>query len=49
MPSYERMYFRLFNTLTDVLVALEKGDIFTAMALIKKAQCDAEDIYIKDL
>lgn len=46
MPDYKKMYFHLFNSLTDILTALNQDDSDTAIELIKKAQCEAEDMYL---
>ena len=44
----KKMYFHLFNTMTDILNTLEKNDINTAKQLIQQAQCDTEEPYIMD-
>ncbi len=36
MPDYEKLYFQMFNSLTD------------AIELLKKAQRDAEEAYINE-
>lgn len=43
---YKAMYFRLFNSITDVLEALERGNIWDAKRLLMEAQCAAEEMYI---
>lgn len=43
---YKKMYFRLFNAITDVLEALEQGNIWDAKRLLKEAQCATEEMYI---
>ena len=43
---YEQLYHLLFNSITDALELLEKGNIWDAKTLLKNAQCKAEDIYI---
>lgn len=43
---YKKMYFRLFNAITDVLEALERGNIWDAKRLLKEAQCATEEMYI---
>ena len=48
MPDYKKMYFHLFNTMTDILTALEENNIDTAKQLIQQAQCDTEELYIMD-
>lgn len=43
---YKKMYFRLFNAITDALGALEKGNIWDAKRLLMEAQCATEEMYI---
>lgn len=43
---YKKMYFCLFNAITDALGALEKGNIWDAKRLLKEAQCATEEMYI---
>lgn len=43
---YKKMYFRLFNAITDVLALLEQGNIWDAKRLLMEAQCAAEELYI---
>ena len=46
MPNYEKMYFMLFNAITDALQLLEEKDIGRAAFILAKAQYDAEEEYI---
>ena len=46
MPNYEKMYFKLFNAITDALQLLEEKDIGRAAFILAKAQYDAEEEYI---
>ena len=48
MPNYEKMYFHLFNALTDILSSLEKNDIRSAREQIIQAQQDTEEWYIDE-
>ena len=48
MPNYCDMYFCLFNALTDVLDALEANDLPAAIAIIREAQCETEELYMAD-
>ena len=43
---YRKMYTTLFNALTDAIRELEIKNYGRAEEILKKAQCDAEDIYI---
>lgn len=43
---YKKMYFHLFNAITDALGALEKGNIWDAKRLLMEAQCATEEMYI---
>lgn len=45
MTAYKKMYYRLFNRVTDALELLEKGEVQQAVALLKLAQCETEEIY----
>ena len=44
---YEKMYFALFNAVTDALRLLERGDAQGAKNLLEQAQREAEELYIK--
>ena len=43
MEMYQKMYYRLFNAVTDVL---EENDIEIIKRLLIKAQQETEEIYI---
>lgn len=43
---YERMYGILFNAITDSLEQMEGYNYGLAIRILKKAQRDAEDIYM---
>ena len=47
MPSYKKMYFHLFNAITDALQKLNELDYLQAEDILKKAQCWGEDQYIE--
>lgn len=38
MPDYEKMYFRLFNRVTDALAELERLNFGAAAEILKAAQ-----------
>ena len=43
--DYKRLYFSLFNVLTD---ALEASDFDQAKAILRQAQIDAEEAYLEE-
>ena len=43
---YKKMYFHLFNAITDALNTLEQGNIWDAKRLLMEAQCATEELYI---
>ncbi|MGM9614996.1 MAG: hypothetical protein ACI3W7_05705 [Oscillospiraceae bacterium] len=48
MPNYKKMYLLLFNAITDALEELKTGNLSGAEALLKAAQQNAEEVYIRD-
>ena len=46
MPDYEKMYFAMFNRISDALTELERQDYTAAEMLLKQAQLDGEKMYI---
>ena len=47
MVSYKKMYFTLFNHITDAIRALEAGDSGLAGKILKNAQLETEELYIR--
>jgi hypothetical protein len=47
MMNYEAMYKILFNAATDAINNIKQQNFGLAVELLKKAQLDAEEIYIK--
>ena len=47
MADYKKMYYRLFNRVTDALCELEKNKYETARELLKEAQRETEEMYIE--
>ena len=47
MEIFERLYFFLFNALTDALEAIDSGLIAEAAEALRDAQCTAEELYIQ--
>ena len=43
---YQKMYTALFNSMTDALRLMEKGNSAGAVALLKQAQQSTEEQYI---
>ena len=46
MTDYQKMYYLLFNAITDALRLVEQGNPAAAVALLRRAQNRAEEIYI---
>lgn len=46
MPDYEKLYFYLFNRITDAISELEAGRAEAARAVLVSAQQGAEELYI---
>ena len=45
---FEKMYFELFNTITDVLELLENGKVTNAMIRLAAVQCKTEEMYCEE-
>jgi len=45
---YKEMYYHLFNVITDVIQDLENRDYGHAVAILKKAQAGAEELYMEN-
>ena len=45
MVDYKKLYFQLFNALTD---ALNATDLDAVQQLLRQAQIDAEETYLQD-
>ena len=46
MPNYEKMYYTLFNTITDALRLMEVGQHADAAVCLAAAQCLTEELYM---
>ncbi len=46
MPDYRKMYFKLFNSLTDVLEELKKHNYGNAEEILRNVQRATEEDYI---
>ena len=48
MNYYKRMYLVLFNAASDALAAMEQQNYGLAMQFLRRAQQDAEEIYLTE-
>ena len=48
MPDYQKMYLLLFNAITDALEEMQNLNYGEAAELLRKAQSDAEEVYMED-
>ena len=48
MPNYEKMYYTLFNAITDALRLMEAGQYADAAVCLAAAQCETEERYITE-
>ncbi len=48
MPEYEKMYYLLFNAISDAIWKLEQNDWEAAREILKNAQINSEEIYINE-
>ena len=46
MEIYKKMYYRLFNSITDALAALEQQNFGATAEILRQAQIDSEEIYL---
>ena len=46
MVPYKKMYFHLFNRITDALEHLEKNHIADAREILIRAQQEGEEMYV---
>lgn len=46
MVDYQKMYYRLFNAITNALEAMNRGETAQASSLLILAQQDTEEEYI---
>lgn len=43
---YRKMYYLLFNSITDALKLIQKDDVLSAQHILTEAQQQAEEIYL---
>ena len=48
MPDYQKMYFHLFNAITDALVQLEQQNYGLTAERLQAAQVDGENAYLTE-
>ena len=46
MEIYKKMYYRLFNGVTDALEAIEQQNFGTAAQLLRDTQSECEEIFL---
>ena len=46
MPDYQKMYFTLFNAITDAVESMKQQNYGEAKKILILAQQEAEEIYI---
>lgn len=47
MTNYEKMYYHLFNAVSDALAELERCNYGAAGELLKSAQCACEELFLQ--
>ncbi len=47
MPDYKKLYFKLFNSLTDAIEAFEHQNYGSAREILLRAQQAAEEDYME--
>ena len=45
--SYKKMYYHLFNAITDAIEEFQTGDVLTARDLLIRAQQETEEMYLE--
>ena len=46
MEIYKKMYYRLFNSVTDALAAMAQQNFGAAADLLRRAQIDSEALFL---
>lgn len=49
MINYEKLYFHLFNEITDALKEIENQNFGNASVILKEAQMSTESLYVDDI
>ena len=45
--DYKKLYFHLFNALTDAIEEIQTGDVLTARDILIRAQQETEEMYLE--
>jgi hypothetical protein len=48
MPDYEKMYFGLFNCISNAIGRIEEANYGLATDILKQAQAEGEEIYLSE-
>jgi len=48
MTDYKKLYYKLFNAVTDALEALEQLNVGQAKELLLRAQQETEELYLSE-
>lgn len=48
MEIYKQLYHKLFNAMTDAITAIDQKNYGLAEEIMKKAQQDAEELYLSE-
>ncbi len=48
MPNYEKMYYTLFNAITDALKLMDAEQYADAAIRLAAAQCETEELYMEE-
>ena len=49
LELYQKLYHKLFNAVTDALEQMDRGAFLRAGELLKQAQMEAEELYIREI
>ena len=49
LDSYKKLYYRLFNGISDALEAMEKQNYTRAGEILRKAQQETEELYVENM
>ena len=47
MTDYQKMYYLLFNAITDALNLADRGKLAAALELLRQAQSTTEEMYME--
>ena len=46
--DYKKLYFHLFNAITDAIESINNGDCFVARDILIRAQQETEEMYLEE-